>query len=372
MRTWIIAAVLGLLTEHAWGQAAPIYPLGVMAQQPVQTPSSTTPGTLGQRFQDRLDLVADFGADPTGQKDSGPALQAAINTGKPIYIPAGKYTIATQVTDPNSQPIDITCAGYGSTTLYNGNNNGILSVSTGTNTFSIPVRIKGCYFDALNKGTVISLSGAPAGASTTPLGVVIEDNYFGTLGGNTVGSISLRGISQVKILNNFFENGFLTADPVVISNGSNIIINGNHFFAVGGSWNKTINALDISGASSVTINNNQFNGFNKQINIGAITSNVYITSNILDQGSYGVYMSGTGISNIMMSDDYIATAAAASAGASAVYIEGNNITVQNNTLTAYNSGNYVYDLTNATSNQVTIFNNVQNGTGNNPNNVSLR
>ena len=41
--------------------------------------------------------VLDFGADPTGTLDSTGAIQAALNTGSAVYIPAGTYSISALV-----------------------------------------------------------------------------------------------------------------------------------------------------------------------------------------------------------------------------------------------------------------------------------
>ena len=47
--------------------------------------------------------LADFDADPTGERDSAPALQAAIDASKAlgggtVYLPEGRYRIETPVT----------------------------------------------------------------------------------------------------------------------------------------------------------------------------------------------------------------------------------------------------------------------------------
>ena len=42
--------------------------------------------------------VLDFGADPTGATNSNAAFQAAFNTGRLVYVPAGNYTLSSGVT----------------------------------------------------------------------------------------------------------------------------------------------------------------------------------------------------------------------------------------------------------------------------------
>ena len=42
--------------------------------------------------------VLDFGADPTGSIDSQSAIQAAIDSGKPAYLPSGTYRVDSTLT----------------------------------------------------------------------------------------------------------------------------------------------------------------------------------------------------------------------------------------------------------------------------------
>ena len=42
--------------------------------------------------------ILDYGADPTGVADSTAAIQAAVNAGKSIYIPAGTFRVTSQIT----------------------------------------------------------------------------------------------------------------------------------------------------------------------------------------------------------------------------------------------------------------------------------
>jgi len=67
---------------------------------PVTATGSTTPRSLATRFADWVNVL-DFGADPTGMAPSNTAIQNAINTGQPVYIPPGNYLI-TQITVSNA------------------------------------------------------------------------------------------------------------------------------------------------------------------------------------------------------------------------------------------------------------------------------
>ena len=63
----IVFAACAAMPALAWAQGViPTNNAAIFSAQPVQTPSGTTTGTLATRWGNRLDLVADFGADPTG------------------------------------------------------------------------------------------------------------------------------------------------------------------------------------------------------------------------------------------------------------------------------------------------------------------
>src|SRR5258706_10432533 len=66
--------------------------------------------------------LASFGADPSGEHDSGPALQAALNflstaKGTTLYIPAGTFLIHTPVTRSFGDPSAIVIRGEGSASV---------------------------------------------------------------------------------------------------------------------------------------------------------------------------------------------------------------------------------------------------------------
>ena len=55
------------------------------------------------------------GADPQAKRDSGPAIRAAVATGKPVYLPPGAYLYSGPGVDHHS-PVSVG-AGQGSTTV---------------------------------------------------------------------------------------------------------------------------------------------------------------------------------------------------------------------------------------------------------------
>ena len=79
--------------------------------------SALTGGMARTQHDKNADMVSvlDFGADPTGDTNSTDKIQAAIDSGKPVYVPAGTYLIDT-LGFPN-RPLHFTGAGIGSTTF---------------------------------------------------------------------------------------------------------------------------------------------------------------------------------------------------------------------------------------------------------------
>ena len=63
------------------------------------------------KLNDVVDVVADFGADPTGVADSTSAIQNAVTaaTGKQLVFPAGTYKVSSTI----NLPTDIRITGLG-------------------------------------------------------------------------------------------------------------------------------------------------------------------------------------------------------------------------------------------------------------------
>jgi len=67
------------------------------------TTEGTGETTIGERMA-KFVMVTDFGADPLGVSDSTTAIQAAVDTGRDVYFPLGKYlTTATITSDTEGQ-----------------------------------------------------------------------------------------------------------------------------------------------------------------------------------------------------------------------------------------------------------------------------
>ena len=105
-----------LVCAYFFGRGLGILLAGVLAMSAGLLTTEPAP-ILHNKSASQLDLVADFGADPTGGTDISSALNAAIATGKPIFIPAGTFLLSGSVTDPGDKPIAIECAGSTATTI---------------------------------------------------------------------------------------------------------------------------------------------------------------------------------------------------------------------------------------------------------------
>ncbi len=74
--------------------------------------------------------VLDFGADPTNTEDSTAAIQAATDTGSPVYFPAGSYKMLGTVSYTGT----VVWQGEGAKSIIN-NDSTVLSVTDGDNSF---------------------------------------------------------------------------------------------------------------------------------------------------------------------------------------------------------------------------------------------
>jgi hypothetical protein len=123
----------------------------------VKSTGSTTARSLANRFADVVN-VKDFGADNTGTTDSTSAFNAAIATGKPVFVPFGTYKTDGVVTNPRrivssgatflgTNPIDPSPFVEGAfKVLATDNNNSIIGIVNNNNppaTFGFPTGVTG-------------------------------------------------------------------------------------------------------------------------------------------------------------------------------------------------------------------------------------
>ena len=381
----IVFAACAAMPALAWAQGViPTNNAAIFSAQPVQTPSGTTTGTLATRWGNRLDLVADFGADPTGNTDISTALSSAIATGRPVFIPAGTYLFSGSVTDAGAEPVNIECSGQATTTI---NMSGSIAISQ-TGNFTIPVSITNCGINFTGSGS-ISLAGTTYNNAQPLEGPLFQNDYFNV-------ESTYTGTGPVFNFSYISTGNFIATNAIVNAYGSNIL---NNFVEISGTaeswnflgnqWQDNISGSNLSntstgvflngsgtyGVQGINISNSNIVGFSKNIYIGPLCASISISHGNLSEAYYPVYISGSGITDVKIFDNYISSNTAASSGSAAIYVgAAQNIKIYHNTLTDHNtSGNYLLDLTTATNNSVTLFdNNIGSGINNNPNNVQIQ
>jgi len=346
----------------------------------VQAINGLTVTSLAERFGNRLDLVADFGADPTGATDISGPLNNAIATGKPIFIPPGIFLLSGSVTDPGLQNVDICGAGPLATTI---NLSGSIAISQ-TGSFTIYFSLQNCGVTFLGTGA-ITLAGATYNNSQPDQGPLFQNNYFYVPSTYTGAGpvLNFTTVSSGRMMNNM---GVVDADGAfanfieVSGQSMNWEFGDNQFWDnLNGSNTANItNGIFLNGSSTdgiqgTRISNTEIVGFHKNVNIGPYNGTTQITNCMLDQGYYSLYIEGAGINDIRVSGTYLASSAAANSGSSAVYIGASTaVKLHDNVIAAYNSGNYSIDMSAAAPNSVVEYGNTMDGEAiYNPNNVPL-
>lgn len=375
----IVFAVCAAMPAFASAQGViPTNNAAIFSAQPVQTPSGTTTGTLATRWGNRLDLVADFGADPTGHTDISAALSAAIATGKPIFIPAGTFLWSGAVNIPGNTPVDIVCADSAQTTI---NMSGSFVYNQPSPYLIYHVSVQNCGFNVTGAGQ-FSFSQYEYNNSVPQESLYFANNYWNVESTSTASPVILLNnisgsqfhhnraqtlsgnifiqITGTSMNNEFDGDQFINYSSVFTSSNIGLDLEGN----------------DLGGVQGTRIENEAIWGYGIDVKFGQYINTVVVNNSMFDQGHlYAMYIGNTtndSVNQVYVSDSYMATEAAASSGDAAVYIEhGAEIKFSHNSIGAYNSGNYSIDMTNALSGTVSIFNNSLAGSINNPNNIAF-
>jgi len=238
--------------------------------------------------------ILDFGTNTVpGTTNMAPALQAAVNASKKVYIPPGLYNIGSPVV--LTQDCNIIGAGKSVTTLYKNYASG--STTEGMIQFGI-------YAGGCSNMALASLLGSTQGAmisaiatSVAPAGFLDFDNLYITsvndyhnwdiyLDGSAKTTAPI-GVRDVCISNSELF-GCLNG-AVYINQGVNISLNGVSSFPAGGTTGKVV----ITGVSSptnqtfyVSINSPILNGLELnqcqwlQANVALISGNVVTTASV--------------------------------------------------------------------------------------------
>jgi hypothetical protein len=199
-KEWVaVAAVLFLVVCASNRVAAEIIPGNRTA--PWQG-NVGVPGGIPNRTKIYKNIVTDLGADPKGAKDCSAIIQRAINNclkGQVVYIPAGRFLIANQITIGNDK-INRTVrgAGIGQTTLIPGNG-GNAMLAIGGATWPQPSTWIPITSGATKGSTTITVAdaspfvvGAPLSIGPNPL-----PSWAHNLGGNPDTSPTLRVMFKI-------------------------------------------------------------------------------------------------------------------------------------------------------------------------------
>lgn len=214
--------------------------------------------------------VLDFGADPTGATDSTAAMQAAHNTGKTIFYPAGTYKF-TSITMSTG---GIVGAGVPDTILapYSSATSTAITCSTTTN-----VQYGPTFMNFLMQPTITKTAGAMIAISASGSG-----NYAGTQIENVVMFQSIFNGITIDLDANWFVTNCTFANIsnacITIQNSNNPDSGGgsitNSVFKNGGTGGNMIGILQYSAGGQIT-QGNSFLGMNYHYKIAfnATTNN---------------------------------------------------------------------------------------------------
>ena len=123
----------------------------------VTATGSTTARTLANRFADVVN-VKDFGAIGNGVADDTAAIQAATNTGNPVFFPAGIYKMLSSVSYAGT----VVWFGSGSQSIIK-NDSTVISVTSGNNSI-----IDNIYLQSITWPSIISRNVNTWVANPTP------------------------------------------------------------------------------------------------------------------------------------------------------------------------------------------------------------
>ena len=298
---------------------------------------------LSQRLAAMCDVVADYGADPTGRQDSTRAFNAAFASGRPVNIPAGNFEITGTVTVPESG-IHVQGAGMGVSTI---------SWACAENLFVLGATdsIRSCcpvYFSGFtvqgnllsNKNSIFNSSNQTENinvpfliSTTSNVRIekieILECPFFG---------ITIQNCKCVDITDNVAK--FIARDCYSVRNSFVVNISGNslnhsdddavsvHMPAPNGFGNQAFSG------HSLTISNNRFSDCGGGIS-GSNLKQASITGNVLDRVRQHGIRVGCG-SNPLSQGDGAGTGIAVS-------ITGNTITNMINPLSQADSpvGDYI-------------------------------
>jgi hypothetical protein len=303
--------------------------------------------------------VLDYGADATGATDSTTAFQAALNTGKDVYIPNGTFSI-TELTMSVSQTVfgngslSVIKALSGSNALFtmqngctlrnfyiNGNNQGQLYRNIATATSKFQLVVDSITVENWLTGFTLSFVSCQY--------VTVSNSFFN----NVYSVVRASACLDFWVLNNYSNvNRFATLgfdpDPYFFEGAcGNVIIDGNQ---INGSLRDGIVFEPlVSGSQRITISNNVI----KEMKESAIwfegKCTKAVVSNNTIENCYGlIYFSGMGVEIGGDSNDIVVDGNVVNNCLTGIYANGGSCTISNNFvhectgygITAYQDGVY--------------------------------
>jgi hypothetical protein len=329
---------------------------------PFTSTGSTAARSLPNRFADTTN-VKDFGAIGNGVADDTAAIQAAINSTSPfgeVFFPEGTYKTSSTVTLPSSSGLNgITLRGIGWGSVIKPTS----AVSIAVRALGDIVFIKDLQFDGISTS---SAAGVQFDGGLNNFAVSVTGCYF---------SKFANGVVILTDCYNISNNNFVDCNVAVFCADSAMNATICNNYVLGGSTAVWFGRTTIQ-AEGVKVFVNTFLCTAANANQIVIQAGLEISifNNIIDQtgvGGRAIYIfgsSGSSISHIKIRDNWLGGGNTASGQCVQVAqgsgLNTNNIWVQGNTFTSYDSNTYALTI-NTVSNYWVINNNLY-GTGTAP------
>ena len=266
---------------------------------------ASTPGNT-----DWLNVVTQYGADPTGTADSTTAIQTALTAaaaatyGGVVYFPAGLYLISQTLQAGSSTTV--TGDGIGATTIrvkasslssftQVGSNGGATMLATAGNAAKSRITVSDLTLD-MNEANNSSVPGFAIAAECSPAGI---QNVTGLTVErveviNAVGySVFPRGCTDVKIrgcrvIAGQASNGYANQDGIHVTDCAGVIIDGNY--------------IDTGTISSVGDDAIAIQG------VSAGCSDVTVTGNVIEHSAaHGIslFLGGATVTDVTISGNVV-------------------------------------------------------------------
>ncbi len=235
----------GIITDET-GTGAVV--LGTDPTVSITSTGSTTGRTLQARFAD-VRSVLDYGAACNGSTDDTTAIQAALNTGKPVSLPAASCRITEALNVPSGGAL--IGVGPASQLLVNSDQRGVYTGGTNVLLASFRVTGSGSAVSPQNGRAGIHVEGtypSPLASNVTISDVIVENVRSTGISISASDKVSLTNF----IVSNTYEHGFYAAATTNLTVSNGVIKNAGQ---LGGS--SSAYGFKISGGSDISASNIQ-------------------------------------------------------------------------------------------------------------------